>query len=133
MFGSMSHETLALLVVVPALAFFVVKWLFQKDVELENRRRGAATLASKLSAYGLVRIPAMLVSYSVGDYVTLVEQGKQILNLFLAAEDGDSQLMNELNGVYAKVLANNLSTAAGRATVQAALTAATTATATSAS
>lgn len=123
-----SHETIALLVMAPALAFFVVKWLLQKDQELENRRRGAATLASKLQAFGMVRIPAMLISYSVGDYVTLVEQGKQILNLFVEAEDGGTQLMAELNGVYAKVLAANLSTAAGRAQVQAALAAATAAT-----
>lgn len=35
----LTPATIALCVCVPLLAFFVVKWLFTKDTEIENRRR----------------------------------------------------------------------------------------------
>ena len=45
-----------------------LKWLFTKDTEIENRRRGAAKLAAKLQAIGLRKLPEFLIDYSVGDY-----------------------------------------------------------------
>jgi len=90
----------------------VVKWLFQKDTEVENRRRAAGLLATKLSNYGLKRVPALLICYSVGDYSGLFEGVREIFKLFLEDEDA---LMKELDGVFESVLAVKLNTEQGRA------------------
>ena len=49
-------QTIALLIVVPALCFFVGKWLFTKDTEIEARRKAAMTITAKLEGMGLKRL-----------------------------------------------------------------------------
>ena len=56
---SLSH--LVVLALVVLVGWLAAKWLFQKDTEVENRRRGAAKLAAALKAYGLSKIPDFLI------------------------------------------------------------------------
>lgn len=93
-------------------------WLFKKDRELEARRRRAAELSAKLQSFGLVRIPAMLIDYSVGDYVQLAEDIVQTAELFMG---DDAHILAEFEDVYEKVLTAQLGTAAGRALLAAKL------------
>ena len=65
-------ETIALLVTLPLLAFFVVLSLFRKNTEKEARRNQAAEGACRLKSWGLVWAPKLLSSYSTGDYIKLV-------------------------------------------------------------
>lgn len=115
----LSLNALVILVLIALVGFFGAKWLFKKDTEIENRRRGAARLAACLKAYGLVRIPEFLIDYSVGDYSSMAEKIKQLSELFVS---GDSVVITELDVVYEKVLAEKLKTEAGRALVASKLT-----------
>jgi hypothetical protein len=102
---------LALVVVVGWLA---AKWLFQKDTEVENRRRGAAKLAASLRAYGLNKIPDFLIDYSVGDYSGMAEKMKSLAEMFLA---GEQAVVTEFDAVFERVLTQKLQTEAGRALI----------------
>lgn len=110
----LSLNTLVILALIAAVGFLGAKWLFKKDTEIENRRRGAARLAASLKAYGLVRIPEFLIDYSVGDYSGMAEKMKQLAEMFMA---GDDAVVKELDAVYERVLAEKLKTEAGRALV----------------
>lgn len=110
----LSLNTLVILALIAAVGFLGAKWLFKKDTEIENRRRGAARLAASLKAYGLVRIPEFLIDYSVGDYSGMAEKMKNLAEMFMS---GESAVVAELDAVYERVLAEKLQTEAGRALV----------------
>lgn len=112
----MGFETIALLVCVPLLAFFVAKWLFQKDTEKEQRRLQAAAGASELKAWGLEWAPKLLNCYAVGDYSGLLYEVKQMLDLFVG-KDGNKHIMDELEGTFKRVLEIKLATVEGRASI----------------
>lgn len=115
----MSWPTLILLLVVlVAAGYFVVKWLFQKDTEIENRRRGAARLAGVLSSKGLVKVPEFLIDYSVGDYSGMGNNIKKLAALFL---DGEEAVVKEFDKVFENLLDAKLSVATGRAYIAAKL------------
>jgi len=59
--------TLLMIGGVLVLGWALGKYLFRKDEEIEDRRRQAFKLATKLSEYGLTRIPDVLGCYAVGD------------------------------------------------------------------
>ena len=61
----LTPSSILILVLVPLVGFLAAKWLFQKDTEVENRRRGAAKLAAVLQTYGLKKTPEFLIDYSV--------------------------------------------------------------------
>jgi hypothetical protein len=112
-------ETIALLIVVPALAYFLVKWLFTKDTEIENRRRRSAELAGKFTAYGLKDAPKLLNDYAVGDYSGLVHDFRVMLDKYLSGDD--AAIERELDSVFESVLSVKLSTADGRTVLAAKL------------
>ena len=119
----MSLPTLILLLVVlVAVGYFVVKWLFQKDTEIEDRRRGAARLAGVLSNKGLVKVPEFLIDYSVGDYSGMGNNIKKLAALFL---DGEEAVVKEFDAVFERLLDAKLATMTGRAYIAAKLTDAT--------
>lgn len=110
----LSLNTLVILALIAAVGFLGAKWLFKKDTEIEDRRRGAAKLAASLKAYGLNKIPDFLIDYSVGDYSGMAMKMKQLAEMFLA---GEPAVVTELDAVYERVLAVKLKTEAGRALV----------------
>ncbi len=118
----LSVNTLVILVLIALVGFFGAKWLFKKDTEIENRRRGAARLAAVLKAYGLVRIPEFLIDYSVGDYSGMAEKIKSLAEVFLA---GEEPVVKEFDAVFDRVLIEKLKTEAGRALIAAKLSDAT--------
>jgi len=109
---------LVILVLVVAVGFLAAKWFFQKDTEVEDRRRGAAHLAAALTNYGLVQIPNFLIDYSVGDYSGMAEKMKQLAKMFLTGEDA---VVKEFDQVFERVLVKKLQTEAGRALIAAKL------------
>ena len=114
----LTPATIALCVCVPLLAYFICKWLFTKDTEIENRRRGAAKLAAKLQAIGLRKLPEFLIDYSVGDYSGMANKIRTLSELFL---DGDEPVLAEVETVFQNVLTAKLGTEEGRAFIAAKL------------
>ena len=114
----LTPATIALLVCVPLLAYFIVKWLCTKDTEIENRRRAAARLAAKLQAIGLKKTPEFLIDYSVGDYSGMANKIQMLAELFLA---GDEPVLAEVETVFRSVLDSKLKTEEGRAFIAAKL------------
>jgi len=115
----MSPLEIALLVVVlAAVGYKVVGWMFNKDTEIEDRRRGAAKLAAVLQSYGLRKIPDVLIDYSVGDYSGFARRIKQIAEMFVA---GEKAVIEEFDEVFEKVLGEKLKTEAGRTLIGAKL------------
>lgn len=114
----LSLSQILVLALIVVIGWLGGKWLFQKDTETENRRRGAAKLAGALQAYGLTKIPDFLVDYSVGDYSGMAEKMKTLAEMFLA---GEKAVITEFDAVFEKVLIEKLRTEAGRALIAAKL------------
>jgi len=112
-------EVILLCALLAVVAYLVVAWLFKKDTEIENRRRAAAQLAGKLQSYGLVKTPAFLIDYSVGDYSGMAEKIKALVETFLS---GDEAVTKEFESVFAKCLDAKLASESGRALIAAKLT-----------
>lgn len=108
----------AFVVAAAAVGYAVAQWLFRKDTEIEDRRRGAAKLAGVLSSLGLVKTPEFLIDYSVGDYSGMGNKVKRLAELFLSGTDA---VVSEFSQVFEGVLAAKLKTEAGRAYVAAKL------------
>jgi hypothetical protein len=111
-------ELTLLCIVCAGVALALGKLAFKKDTEIENRRRGAGQLAISLGKYGLKRIPAFLIDYSVGDYSGCGKKIKELAELFLSGEEA---IVKEFDEVFKTVLFNKMQTAEGRAFVQAVL------------
>ncbi len=114
----LTPATIALCLCVPLLSYFIVKWLFSKDTEIENRRRAAAKLAGKLQAIGLKRTPEFLIDYSVGDYSGMANKIHALAELF---QSGDEPVLAEVDTVFRTVLDSKLKTEEGRAFISAKL------------
>lgn len=114
-----SLNSIVIVALIAAVGFLGAKWLFKKDTEVEDRRRGAAKLAASLKVYGLNRIPDFLIDYSVGDYSGMAMKMKTLAEMFLSGEEA---VVTELDGVYERVLSEKLRTEAGRALVASKLT-----------
>jgi hypothetical protein len=110
----LSLNTVVIVALIALVGFLGAKWLFKKDTEIENRRRGAARLAAALKAYGLVKIPEFLIDYSVGDYSGMAMKIKAYAEMFLAGEEA---VVKEFDGVFDRVLAEKLKSEAGRALI----------------
>lgn len=117
--GSTAAVTLLSVGFFGLLSYVVGKWLYSKDTEVEDRRRGAAKLAATLQAYGLKKTPEFLIDYSVGDYSGMANKIKQLAELFLS---GEAHVIAELEEVYQNVLSAKLRTEEGRALIAAKLT-----------
>ena len=118
----LTPATIALCVCVPLLGYFIGKWLFTKDTEIENRRRAAARLAAKLQELGLRKTPEFLIDYSVGDYSGMANKIHMLAELFLG---GDDPVLAEVDTVFRNVLDAKLKTDEGRALIAAKLAEAT--------
>jgi hypothetical protein len=101
-----------------AVGYIVAQFLFKKDTEIEDRRRGAARLAGVLSSLGLKKTPEFLIDYSVGDYSGMGNKVRRLAELFLSGPDA---VVAEFEQVFDGVLAAKLKTEAGRAFVAAKL------------
>jgi len=112
-------EVVLLCIVLAGVSYAIVAWAFKKDTEKEDRRRGAAKLASVLSRLGLKKIPEFLVDYSVGDYSGMTKKIADLAKLFL---DGQDAVLVEFEAVFDSLLAAKLSSETGRAYVAAKLT-----------
>lgn len=112
----MSFLEVALMIVVALGAGKVgVGWLLKRDTAKEERRRGAAKMAAKLSALGLVKTPEFLIDYSVGDYSSMAAKMKDVASTFLA---GDAEVIKEFGGIFERVLKAKLSTEDGRKLIE---------------
>ncbi len=118
----LTPAVIALCVCVPVLAYLLVKKLFEKDTEVENRRRAAAKLAAKLQEIGLRKLPEFLIDYSVGDYSGMANKIHMIAELVLS---GEAPLLAEVDSVFRNVLDAKLKTDEGRAFLAAKLAEAT--------
>jgi hypothetical protein len=116
----LSAQSIALLVVCPILAYFLAKWLFQKDSEKEARRMAAARLAGVLSKYGLKRLPTLLLAYSVGDYSGMAKQIQAFADLL---QTDEKHITSEFDDVFSNVLEMKLATPEGKALLVAKLAA----------
>jgi hypothetical protein len=114
----LTPSSILILVLVPLVGFLAAKWLFQKDTEIENRRRGAAKLAAVLQTYGLTKTPEFLIDYSVGDYSGMTHKIADLARLFL---DGEEHVVKEFQQVFERVLDAKLQTDEGRAYIAARL------------
>jgi len=114
----LTPSSILILVLVPLVGFLAAKWLFQKDTEIENRRRGAAKLAAVLQTYGLKKTPEFLIDYSVGDYSGMAHKIADLARLFL---DGEEHVVKEFQQVFERVLEAKLQTDEGRAYIAAKL------------
>lgn len=114
----LTTSSILILVLVPLVGFLAAKWLFQKDTEIENRRRGAAKLAAVLQTYGLKKTPEFLIDYSVGDYSGMAHKISDLARLFL---DGEEHVVKEFQQVFDRVLEAKLQSDEGRAYVAAKL------------
>lgn len=114
----LTPATIALCVCVPLLGYFIGKWLFTKDTEIENRRRAAAKLAAKLQAVGLRKTPEFLIDYSVGDYSGMARKIQTLAELFLG---GEEPVLAEVETVFRNVLEAKLKSEEGRAYIAAKL------------
>lgn len=117
----LTGPVIALCIMAPALAYFVVKWLYQKDTEIENRRKAAGKLAATLKSYGLKWLPNFLFDYSVGDYSGMLDEIHKLAQLFNESED---MVVKEFDAVFANVLDAKLATPEGQAMIAAKLAAA---------
>jgi hypothetical protein len=113
---SASHVIVVALVAI--VGWVAVKWLFQKDEAIEDRRRSAAKLAAALQAYGLRKLPELLIDYSVGDYSGMAVRIKQATEMLMS---GEASIAAEFDQVFDRVLAQKLMTEAGRALIAAKL------------
>lgn len=111
-------EVVLLCLVIAGACVALGKKFFQVDTEIENRRRGAGQLAAALGKYGLKRIPAFLIDYSVGDYSGC---GVRIKNLAELFQSGEAAVEDEFDEVFKQVLFNKMQTMEGRAFVDAVL------------
>jgi len=114
MFISLNSLLIGALVI--AVAFFVTKWLLQKDTKIEDRRRAAFALSAKLNEYGLVKLSKIIADYAVGDYSGVMHRVKALADLLFEGED---PLLKELDGAFDRILAAKLKNADARALIAA--------------
>jgi len=93
-------------------------WLLKKDTAREDRKRGAAQMAIKLSEYGLKKVPEFLVDYSVSDYSSMAAKLKDVAGTFL---NGEAAVLEEFGQIFERVLEARLLSRDGRASIEARL------------
>ena len=98
------------------VAYFLGKKLFGASQEVQARRKAAGHMQGVTASYGLTVVPKMLLDYSTGDYIGLVET---FVDFCKATLHDETALLKELNSVFNAVLDKQLATPAGLALVQA--------------
>jgi hypothetical protein len=125
-----SATNIVILVLIAVCAWLSAKRLFQKDTEIENRRRSAVLLAGTLQKYGLKKTASLIGDYAVGDYSGMAHKIADLSRLFIS---GEEHVLKELEQVFSNVLSEKLKTEEGRALIAARLAEVTAATTTPAS
>lgn len=77
---------IVLLVVAPIVIFIVISLLFKGDDRIEERRREAIELQSKLQEYGLDRLASLAQCYAIGDYTGLYHEVKLLTKEFMDSD-----------------------------------------------
>ena len=95
-----------------------VSFAFKKDEAREDRKRGAAQMAMKLSELGLKKVPAFLIDYSVDDWSAMAAKLKDVGSTFLA---GEGQVIEEFGKIFENVLEAKLKSETGRVFIAAKL------------
>ena len=106
-----SVNMIVILVLLALVGYLGSKWLLQKDVAVVERHRSAAKLAARLRAYGLIRVPDLLIDYSVTDVAGMGSKVKAMSEL------SDEEILSELRVVFDHALVETLKTEAGRALI----------------
>ncbi len=96
-------------------AYFGVKVYFRVDTAVENRRREAAYLASKLSAMGFKELPEVFMNYAVGDYSGMASQVAIVVKRL---RGNDKDILADMSDVFDKLLKIKLAMAEGRMMVR---------------
>jgi hypothetical protein len=94
----------------------VGKWLFGQNAKLQEKKRAAQILASKLRIAGLKWIPSLFEDFAVGDVQDMVEK---IHDLSKLVEAGSDAIEKELAGTYENVLKAKLASPEGLAYIKA--------------
>jgi hypothetical protein len=115
--------TIALLVCAPALAYFLAKWLFQKDTERENKRRRAAEVAAIYKKRGLEDIPSQLINFSVGDVSGVIHGFVDALHKYVMVKDEEVEA--QIDRVLTNMVKAAMTTEGGRDVVSKAMAAVT--------
>lgn len=110
-----------LLAALPFVAYLAVRWFLTENHALAARRKNAAQLAGQLKTWGLSIIPDFLFCYSTNDLEGMFADIERVAQIFAQSP---SAILEEFDQVFENVLAAKLQSAAGRAFVQAKLTAA---------
>jgi hypothetical protein len=80
------------------------RWLYQKDTEMEKRRRAAFRISSQLRSQGLTVVPDFLEDYAVGDYSTMAHKLQEAAVVLF----NDSALNAEFENVWQTLLQGKL-------------------------
>jgi hypothetical protein len=97
-------SNLLIIVGVSVAAAFAGRWLYQKDTEVEDRRRAALKTAEALRGKGLTSVSAFFEDYAVGDYSGMAKKLKDTA-ITLA---NSASLQGEFAVVFEKLLAEKL-------------------------
>ncbi len=111
----LSPAAIVICILVPVVVFLGVKWLLAADTKKEERRKLAMKLAQLLQSYGLTRIPAILLAYSVGDYAGIMHEIKVTVDVFLS---GEAAVATEFGKIFERVLKAKLSSPEGIAYIE---------------
>ena len=112
-------QTVALLICAPALAYFLAKWLFQKDTEKENKRRRAAEVAAIYKKRGLEDIPNQLINYSVADLSGVIHGFVEALHKYVMVKDEEVEA--QIDRILTNMIKAAYLTAAGKTVVDKAI------------
>lgn len=115
--------TIALLICAPALAYFLAKWLFERDTEKENKKRRAAEVAAIYTKRGLEDIPKQLINYSVSDVSGVIHGFFEFIHKYVMVTN--EEVETQIDRVLTNMIKAAMTTEAGREVVSKAMAAAT--------
>lgn len=96
-------------------AWFGVKWAFRKDTEIEDRRRKAIDLSSRLSAMGFKSMATLFQDYAVGDYSGMFSKMAMVVEKL---RGNDKDILADLSDVFDNLLKMKLAMKEGRELVR---------------
>lgn len=85
---------------VVALGYVAGRWLFQKDTEVEDRRRAAFRISGALREKGMTVLPGFLEDYAVGDYSGMAHKLKEASAILF----NEAAVAQEFEKVFQKLL-----------------------------
>ena len=98
-----------------AAAWFGVKWAFRKDTEIEDRRRKAIDLSSRLTKMGFKSMALLFQDYAVGDYSGMFSKMAMVVEKL---RGNDKDILADLSDVFDNLLKMKLALKEGRELVR---------------